>query len=931
MNTIRISVFACAAAAALQASAATLFSGGTTDWKIAYEACEKNTPVEYGARELQAALKTMSGAEFAAGEGAAGAKTLYIGVDRTLPKPGDEVVVIRLKGDSVELVGNEPRAALHAVYAFLQRELGVRWLWPGKDGEFIPKRESWEVPTKGEWRHTPSIKYRGFHCCGDWYKRDQFLDWAARNFVTTHRHGFRRDAERRHGFYNFVSSHNASLNRRKDLFAEHPEYFCEIGGRRVKVNLCFSSEGAVDEVVKQLAGDIRGRKIPLDVLSIFPADNQDYCKCAECKKMSVSDGWFGFYNKVVTKLRKDFPDVKFATLAYQGYRAAPSFPVVETEFVEYASHGRCNRHCWNDPDCPPNARDLKLMDTWENREVRVGEYGYEYDMFIKNNIWTPFFSFVSDEIDNAARKKHICLITEIGMSPRNGPDTAVDYIINRLTTLLYAQKMWDASLTVEAFFDDLTKTAFGPAAAPMKRYLETMDRAWGRDHKMHNEILGSGLWVCKSVLDEPTKAACDAAFAEAEKAIAGATDQQKLAFVREKALYRQWCDLLDAANGNSKVLRLPKLAKAGTIPSDACAAQPLVGRDGKPTATTVRTAWVGSAKKKVGTTMDEVRVQFEGVPSDAAATVRFFASTGIRYAFTVAADGTTRAECISEVGIRESSYAPDWKGARRDGAVRLAIPAAAFKAPVLQDERLSMHFSVDGKAPAGLPEKDNIDITAAFTSIRHVDVPAFSCQRVLNHRRISKPAEKAAFQDAGFDAAVTETAAEAEAAVDPKQRVFLFQAVGLKPMSEKVRETVRKAVADGGIVMFYYYSNEDIAGFMGDKAFATKLRNPSGGTLAERRAVYCKPGDWLERPFTKVGSRMRGGIMPAYGHTPVNPEGWVDYVRGKGGENGVPVLTAHPYGKGMVFVAGTYFAVSAQQILANLWEEYCDQAKEGAK
>ena len=51
--------------------AATLFSGGTTDWKIAYEACEKNTPVEYGARELQAALKAMSGAEFAAGEGAA--------------------------------------------------------------------------------------------------------------------------------------------------------------------------------------------------------------------------------------------------------------------------------------------------------------------------------------------------------------------------------------------------------------------------------------------------------------------------------------------------------------------------------------------------------------------------------------------------------------------------------------------------------------------------------------------------------------------------------------------------------------------------------------------------------------------------------------------------------------------------------------------
>ncbi len=59
-----------------------------------------------------------------------------------------EHVVYRLESGDLLFTGNQSRAALHAVYAFLDRELGVRWLWPGEDGAFFLARRTWEFPKK---------------------------------------------------------------------------------------------------------------------------------------------------------------------------------------------------------------------------------------------------------------------------------------------------------------------------------------------------------------------------------------------------------------------------------------------------------------------------------------------------------------------------------------------------------------------------------------------------------------------------------------------------------------------------------------------------------------------------------------------------------------------------------------------------------------
>ena len=526
-----------------------LFSDGSTDWKIvAAEGTADDTPIVYAVRELRTALKKVSGADFAAETGVSGSRRIFVGLDAALSKDGREHVAVRMSGDAIDLVGNEPRAVLHAVYLFLQRELGVRWLWPGADGEFVPRRSTWEVPERS-YEHVPSVKYRGFHMCGDWYGRDEFMVWMARNFMSAHRQGVRRAEERRLGFYDFLCAHNVSLNRRPDVWERHPEYYAELDGVRTKVNICLSSEGCLETVAEQLAETIRKRP-GLEIVSVFPPDNQDYCRCAKCRTMSVSTAWFTFYNKLVAKLRGAFPDLKFATIAYQGYRDVPVGVKPDAEFVEYATMERCYIHGLDDPTCPLNRAECAHLDDWEKTGLPVGEYAYDYDAFITRSVLMPFLSQIERTVNAAVRRGHVSLIPEVMMSPRTGPDEKVASCQNRLSELFYARKMWDASLSKEAFLDDWCRTAFGTAAEPMKDYFLAFDRAWQSVPNHHLRLLQDAMNTVPKVLSEEVRKELEKSLASAETT-AGLSERQRAAIAWERALFMQWTEMADFAQGRT--------------------------------------------------------------------------------------------------------------------------------------------------------------------------------------------------------------------------------------------------------------------------------------------------------------------------------------------------------------------------------------------
>ncbi|NQT92382.1 MAG: DUF4838 domain-containing protein, partial [Lentisphaerae bacterium] len=171
---------------------------------IAKEAveCER-----FAAEELQRYLKKMTGRVLGIRRGGAkGSGEIGIRVRRREARPrlpieeGDDAFEINVSARRIDLHGGTPRAALYAVYAFLE-ELGCRWLAPayafykGIGNEIVPRLSVW-APKPGRRRFRPTFLYRrmpaaepdsGFFPATREQERDgiantkALIDWMAKN------------------------------------------------------------------------------------------------------------------------------------------------------------------------------------------------------------------------------------------------------------------------------------------------------------------------------------------------------------------------------------------------------------------------------------------------------------------------------------------------------------------------------------------------------------------------------------------------------------------------------------------------------------------------------------------------------------------------------------------------------------------------------
>ena len=476
----------------------------------------------------------------------------------TAPKGTSGVVSIRAKGPNaadqdeklgyrstegrLDIVGSQPRAALHATFRYLQRELGVRWLWPGESGAFYPERKGFDVPADLRYAHVPTIRYRGFHLCGQGAARPLAYEWIARNGMVMHWDGVHGD-ERRYGFYNCSGAHNVCIDSR--LLGEHPDWFSEFKGQRKAYNVCWQSEGAFRKILEQLEHEAQGK----DILGIFPADNQNYCQCAECAKRSVSDNWFGYFNRLAAELGKRHPGQLYSTLAYQGYRPAPKQVVPKAAaFVEFATHGRCHAHGYG--ACPDNAAEAAKLDAWYKVGVPMGEYTYEFDIFDHSNLWVPIFSMVDDDLTHAAEHGHVVQIPELGVGGKGRSFKQLGVFRNRFVAHFMMQKMFDADVKLDDWMTDACRTAFGPAGAAAEEYFRAMDTAWKSQKGHPGMLISVVLWV-NSFMTPAALEAGEAALRKAEAAAKSAPARYRENVADLRTEFEEWKEASRRRNDTS--------------------------------------------------------------------------------------------------------------------------------------------------------------------------------------------------------------------------------------------------------------------------------------------------------------------------------------------------------------------------------------------
>lgn len=330
--------FAVTSSRAAQASTLTLAEAGQAKAVIVVEP-DAPKPVQHAADELASFLQQVTRASFdrtdkpdpsrtniAVGPGAA----KMVDPSFTTEGLGREGIVLRaVDPQNLILAGGEPRGTLYAVYTFLEDHIGCRW-WTSR-ASAVPKQPTLSIPTTLNVRYVPPLEYRYP------FWTDAFdADWLGRNKANGHwvRRGDALDEQELIQRYGGYASHGGvhtfyRLIPPDDYFADHPEWFSEIDGRRKwkHAQLCLSNEAMRAELIKNLKQRIRKRPQP-PIYSVSQNDWHGYCTCAKCNALAEKYGgqsglmvWF--VNQAAQAVEDEFPDYTISTLAYQYTRRPP--------------------------------------------------------------------------------------------------------------------------------------------------------------------------------------------------------------------------------------------------------------------------------------------------------------------------------------------------------------------------------------------------------------------------------------------------------------------------------------------------------------------------------------------------------------------------------------------------------------------------------
>ncbi|HEY0770309.1 MAG TPA: alpha-glucuronidase family glycosyl hydrolase, partial [Sphingobacteriaceae bacterium] len=234
------------------------------------------TPTEkYAAAELQRVIQIMTGSELPVIQTKVNPNRsqIFIGTPSTGPdfkflhdavsgkaSDGQELVLVRTRGNTLYISGSNPSAVLYATYTFLQDYLDVRWFWPGESGEFITKRRNLTID-EINLVQKPHLKVRSLAITGVRYGDSDTDTWMARNRMNVVSHSPdsgktpNLQSRREKGFQIRIAGHNVVLPAA--VLKEHPGYLAQVGGKRVPhpkgaSQLCWSNVAVQDEVAAMI-------------------------------------------------------------------------------------------------------------------------------------------------------------------------------------------------------------------------------------------------------------------------------------------------------------------------------------------------------------------------------------------------------------------------------------------------------------------------------------------------------------------------------------------------------------------------------------------------------------------------------------------------------------------------------------------------------
>ena len=494
----------------------TIAEGGRSDYVIVV-ADDASPSAKHGAAELRMFLKQMTGADLpimsdrepiGAHEIMVGdsAHVRALGVAIDYDALGDEGYVLRTVGPHLVIAGGARRGTMYGVYGLLEDHLGCRWFTP--EVSRIPRYERLVVGPLEETR-VPVLEYRDpyFIDCfdGDWNARNRMNGASAR--LDEERGGKVTYEGFAHTFFSFISP--------EEYFDEHPEYFSEIDGKRVRdrTQLCCTNEDVIRLLTEKLRQRMREHP-EADVFSVTQMDWGNYCQCEKCTALMEKEGtpgapMFAMINRIADAVAEEFPDKAIDTFAYQWSRKPPkTIRPRPNVIIRLCSIECCFSHPLATCDSQESAEFRKDIAEWAKICNRLWVWDY---VTCFTNYLLPFPNLrVLDDNIRFFVQNHVTGIFEEGNYQSLHGEMAT------LRSYMMAKFLWNPDYDPEQAMNEFLEGVYGAAASPIRQYIDLLHDTVEREN-IHIHISEE---PDAPYLSDELLAAADKLWEQAEAAVA---------------------------------------------------------------------------------------------------------------------------------------------------------------------------------------------------------------------------------------------------------------------------------------------------------------------------------------------------------------------------------------------------------------------------
>jgi hypothetical protein len=482
------------------------------------------------------------------------------------PALREEGYVIRCTGDTLVLAGNDatvpknmvdspsPHAwesigtsmyfgTRYAVYDLLTR-LGVRWFTPGEYGEVVPKSPTVQIQEMSV-SEAPDLPVRYHGAGGPDGMTEEREIWLIRNRMNP------RSAE----WFGFPADSSLFRYLPKDKIGEHPEWFAMLpdGTRSPGLN-CMADElrrndpksagqpRMLDEMMKTVDASV---KHGFRASAFSPDDGMPTCECDLCREISTrftvgmrpdehgsyvleyltGNEWFFFVNGMLDATAKKYPGHIIATNGYANRYVPPEdipgFNRHNNLTIMFADINSCTIHRYDDPKCWQNRQQYNLLKRWCRLTDKVWIYGYNYTMLVSKDTVTPMVKRI---------RSNIPMVKDVGCLGFSDLEFIDLSQLGIPTYVARAALEWNTKVNVDEVLEDFYSKWYGPAAAPMHDFYDTLETAFdSAPCHGHEDVILSVIYTPQVM----TRLADDIARAET----AAKTDTEKTHVSMERLIF----------------------------------------------------------------------------------------------------------------------------------------------------------------------------------------------------------------------------------------------------------------------------------------------------------------------------------------------------------------------------------------------------------